>query len=299
MNNSLSKILSDHLQAENNNAVRVQNESSRLSKGAGAINKFAFTLQDVIHKFGSVDNLLDELPGKGFTSGVKFTLVKIYSKNNKSTSHTLQEITKDLTEKAMKDTPITSSPQQHQQQNFTQPSYPNFGLGNVLGAPELINNMVEAKRSKDYQKRAEQAEEKLKDANSENRILKEKLAALEIKLATVKDRSDLERERDKLDRKGFLETEAGNTMMETLGKIIPKVIESVTQPNGTMQQAPQVLGNPGIEVSDIKSMVIEKIQSQTFSDEQTNLINYILDNWEQNFVEGIMNLINKREENAN
>ncbi len=114
-------------------------------------------------------------------------------------------------------------------------------------------------------------------------------------MATVKDRSDLERERDKLDRKGFLETEAGNTMMETLGKIIPKVIESVTQPNGTMQQAPQVLGNPGVEVSEIKSMVIEKIQSQTFSDDQTDLINYILDNWEQKFIEGIMNLINKRE----
>ena len=137
------------------------------------------------------------------------------------------------------------------------------------------------------------------NANKIPRILKEKLAALEIKLATVKDKSDLERERDKLDRKGFLETEAGNTMMETLGKIIPKVIESVTQPNGTIPQTPNVLGTPGIEVSEIKSMVIKKIQSQSFSDDQTNLLNYILDNWEQNFIEGIMNLINKREENAN
>ena len=69
--NNLLEVLSNHLQADQNNAVRIQNQNSRLSKGTGANNKFAFTYNDIIEKFESVDNLLNQLPGKGFNENVE------------------------------------------------------------------------------------------------------------------------------------------------------------------------------------------------------------------------------------
>ncbi|CAA0214656.1 hypothetical protein V2647_06855 [Tenacibaculum maritimum] len=299
MNNNLLKTLSDHLQANSNNAIRVGREKQRLKKASGNKHKFAFTFSDITERFGSVDNLLNELVKMGFTTNVKFTLLKLYEKDNKFSYCTQNEVIEDLTPKAMTDTPNTPvqniQPIQHQpSQPFNQMS--NYGLGHVLGAPEVINSMVEARLGKDYKKRAEDAEEKLKDSNSQNRILREKISALEIKLATIKDKSELERERDKLDRKGFLETDAGASVMETLGKIIPQVIEVATK-KGVQAPAP-TLAAPAIEVSEIKQIAIEKIQSQNFSDDQTGLVVYLLDNWEQDLIGGVMNLINQREENG-
>ena len=296
---NLLKVLSNHLQSDDSNAVRIQSESSRLSKGAGANNKFAFTYNDITEKFGSVDNLLKQLPSKGFSLNVTFTLVKIYNNNGKSTYRTFKEITENLSQKeVMNETSqVTGTAQQIAQP--TQPVYTghNYGLGAALAAPEVINHMVEAGRSGDYKKRAEEAEEKLRDANSENRILREELASLKIKLATAEDRAELQRKQDKLDQKGFWEGETGQTVMETLGGIITKGMEMVA-PSVKSQQATSVLASPHLELSEVKSMVIEAIKSQSFSDQQANIINYLLQNWEKEFIEGIMKLINKREGNG-
>ncbi|WP_407324281.1 hypothetical protein R5O24_07745 [Tenacibaculum maritimum] len=289
--NNLSKVLSSHLQANDSNAVRISSHNSRLSKGARANNKFAFTFNDIIEKFGGVDNLLDELPTKGFTN-VKFTLVKIYSSNGKSTYHKVNEITKNLTEKEMN--PSTQHIPQPPLYNGTQN---NYGLGAALAAPEVINSMVEAGRSSDYKKRAEDAEEKLKDANSENRILREELASLKIKLATAEDRAELQRKQDRLDQKSFWEGDTGQTVMETLGGIITKGMEMVTPPINTPTPTP-TLGASQIQLSEVKTMVIESVKSSNFSDQQANIINYILQNWEKEFIETIMELIKQRESNG-
>ncbi len=293
---NLLKVLSNHLQADNSNAVRVSCNNSRLSKGPGANNKFAFTLDDIIEKFGSVDSLLNELPTKGFATNVKFTLVKIYTNNGKSTYRTFDEITENLTKEIMQ-----TQNTQHSFQPKENPvpvnhsNHVNYGLGAALAAPEVINSMVEAGRSSDYKKRAEEAEEKLKDANSENRILREELAALKLKLNTAEDRAELQRKKEELDRKSFWEGDTGQTVMETLGGIITKGMEMVAPPVNTPAQT---LAAAQIQLSEVKSMVIEKIKSSSFSDQQTNLINYILHNWEKEFIEEIKVLINKRESNV-
>ncbi|MDB0611758.1 hypothetical protein PL371_07730 [Tenacibaculum maritimum] len=297
MNNNLIKILSDHLQADVNNAVRVRSNELRLKKSGGSAHKFAFTLSDINGIFENVDNLLIELPKKGFTSNVQFTLIKLYTNEQGKTSYRkFEEITEDLIETTMNNT-STPTPVQSQQQVITQTNpYQNFGM--ALGAPaEFINKMVEAERGKDYKKTAEELEEKLKNSLSENRILKEQNSSLEIKIATQKERAEIQRERDKMDQKSFLDSDGGAKVLETLGAIIPKAMEAFANKGAAPVQAAS-LASPEIEVLPVKKMAIEKIQSQNFSDEQTSVVNYILDNWEKEFIENIISLINKREENA-
>lgn len=297
MNNNLIKILSDHLQADVNNAVRVRSNELRLKKSGGSAHKFAFTLSDINGIFENVDNLLIELPKKGFTSNVQFTLIKLYTNEQGKTSYRkFEEITEDLTETTMNNT-STPTPVQSQQQVITPTNpYQNFGM--ALNAPaEFINKMVEAERGKDYKKTAEELEEKLKNSLSENRILREQNSSLEIKIATQKERAEIQRERDKMDQKGFLDSNGGAKVLETLGAIIPKAMEAFANKGAAPVQAAS-LASPEIEVSPVKKMAIEKIQSQNFSDEQTSVVNYILDNWEKEFIENIISLINKREENA-
>ncbi|MFL0063732.1 hypothetical protein [Tenacibaculum maritimum] len=293
MNKELIKTLSTHLKAHKDNAVRVISNGQRLKKNDESVNKYAFTDADIQGRFESIDNFLITLYKKGFTDNVEFLLVKMYSDKTHNTRYrNFNKITVDLTENTMQNSPITLSNQQQTMQN----SLPqNLGMG-YLGAPELINKMVEAERGKDYKKTAEVLEEQLKDATSKIRILEEKNSSLEIKIATQKERSEIQRERDKLNQKGFLDSDAGNTVMETLGGMIPQVLE-IFKP---VAQAPNVaLASPEITVSAIKKTVIEKIQSQAFSDEQTSIINYILDNWQKEFIENIVALINKREEHGN
>ncbi len=292
MSNQLAEILSDHLQADCNNTIRVQSNSLRLKKSAGSANKFVFSLEDIIQKFGSIDHLLAALPQKGFTDKVKFTLVKIYISNNKTSYHTVKEITRDLTEKIMETNPVT---QTHQAPPIPQQNV--FGLGS-LAAPELISKMVEAERGKDYKQRAEKSEEELKNAHSKIRILEEKNSSLELKIATVKEHAEIQRQKDALDKKSFLDTETGSTIIETLAGLIPKGIEAFANKQAPVQMQTPLAG-PGPQVSEIKKTVIHKVQAQNFSDKQTGMLNYILDNWQQDFIEPIMELIKKREDNVN
>ena len=44
-------------------------------------------------------------------------------------------------------------------------------------------------------------------------------------------------------------------------------------------------------------MAIQIIQSQNFSEDQTNIVNYILTNWQPDLIQGIQDLIYKRENN--
>ncbi|WP_299839890.1 hypothetical protein [uncultured Tenacibaculum sp.] len=299
MNNDLLKILSDHLLADSNNAIRVQSFKNKLSKGKASVNKFAFNLPDIIEKFGGVDNLLNELPNKGFSKQVKFTLVKCYKKNERISYHTIEEITKDLIEEKVMETQQNSAVQNNNQSQYpiNYPNNQNNSLGAIMGHPEVFNSMIEARRSEDYKRRAEQAEEKLKNSESENRILKEKISSYEIKLATIKDKSDLERERDKLERKGFFDSEAGSSVLETLGALLPKVVDVVAAQKGVPTAPAPALGNPQVQVSETKQMAIQIIQSQNFSEDQTNIVNYILTNWQPDLIQGIQDLIYKRENN--
>lgn len=296
MNHNLTTTLSQHLQADSDNAIRIQSGNRRLKKRQGS-QKFAFTLDDIDKQFGGIDNLLVKLPQNGFETDVQFTLVKMYTKNNKTTYRTFEEITQDLTTAApTMNTPTPSTNPIPQAPKEVAPPAQNFGLG-YLGAPELIGKMVEAERGKDYKKTCEDLEEKLKNANSEIRVLKETNSSLEIKIATAKERAEIDRERDKLNQKSFLDSEGGAKLLETLGAIIPKALDAFAAKTNPVS-IPSQLGNPIVAVSPIKEMAIEKIQSPNFSDEQTGVIHYILENWEQGFIEQIMALINKKEQHG-
>ena len=55
------------------------------------------------------------------------------------------------------------------------------------------------------------------------------------------------------------------------------------------------LAAPEIEMSAIKKMAVQSIQADEFSDKQTELLLYVINNWEKDFIDSIVTLIKKRE----
>lgn len=279
MNNKLHDLLQTHLKTTVNHVVKVNSKGLKLIKSASK-RKYVFSLEDIEQKYNSIANFLEILPQKGFASSVEFTLQKIYTKNGKTTYHTIQKITEDLQTQDMSAT----------QQPFTPPQ--TITANNFLGAPELMAKMVQAERSADYKEQVGELKETVKDLRSRNRVLEEKNSSLTIKLETAKERSELRVERELLNKKSFLETPAFEKTMETLGSMIPKALEVANAKN--MANASQ-LGNPNI--SPIKKAFFDKVNTANIEDEKIMFFNYLLDNWDKTLIQQVAQIIEKKEDN--
>jgi len=277
VNNKLQDLLKNHLNTASNHVVKVNSNGLKLIKSASK-RKYVFSLEDIEQKYTSVANFLQVLPQKGFKTNVVFTLQKTYTKNGKTTYHTTQKITEDLHLQDM------SATQQPMTQSLT--------ATNFLGAPELMAKMVQAERSADYKEQIGELKETVKDLRSRNRVLEEKNSALTIKLETAKERTELRIEREILKKKSFLETPAFEKTMETLGGMIPKVLEMSSA--NAMANAPQ-LGNPNI--TPIKKAFFQKINNSNIEDEKIMFFNYLLDNWEETLIQQVAQIIEKKENN--
>ncbi|CAM1355853.1 hypothetical protein [Tenacibaculum halocynthiae] len=287
-NQKLVEVLKAHLNGTSSNAVhaiKVACNGIKLAKKSGT-RRFAFTKNDIEQKYATLPAFLEELPVKGFKENVQFTLLKMYTRDNKTTYHTVAQLTENLTAENME----SKSPTMNHYSTPTPQMVPQGGM-NFLGAPEFMNKMVDADRVNDYKKRLSDLEEDLKNLRSDNRGLREKNNSLEIQLATSKDREELRIERVKMDVKGWHESPAFDKTMEALGGIIPKVLEVVQSKN----QVPAQLGNPNLTLSPTKQGFLEKIQSESITDQQIGLFNYLLSNWNKNFVDSVLALIEKKE----
>ncbi|AZJ34409.1 hypothetical protein D6T69_02235 [Tenacibaculum singaporense] len=266
MNNQLSNIVENHLQGGSNHVIKVSSNGVKLVKSASA-QKYAFTLEDIESKYGSIAQFLQALPEKGFSGAVVFTLQKTYTKDGKTTYHTLQTLTEKLT----------------QDMNATDPTTA------FLGAPELMAKMVQAERSADYKEQVQELKETVKDLRSRNRVLEETNSSLTIKLETAKEREELRVERELLKKKSFLETPAFEKTMETLGGMLPKILEAS---GGNAVGHPSQLASPN--VSPIQKAFVQKLPTAT--DEQVMFFNYLLDNWQEDLITQVAQIIEQQQE---
>lgn len=288
-NQKLAEVLKTHLNGTSSNAVhaiKVSCNGIKLAKKSGA-RRYAFTKHDIEQKYVTLSAFLEELPVKGFKQDVQFTLLKMYTRDNKTTYHTVAQLTENLIAENMES--------KSQNNHYNSPQMIPQGGMNFLGAPEFMNKMVDADRVNDYKKRVSDLEEDLKNLRSDNRGLREKNNSLEIQLATSKDREELRIERVKMDVKGWHDSPAFDKTMEALGGIIPKVLEVVQSKNQVSTQ----LGNPQVSLSPIKQEFIEKLQSGAITDQQINLFTYLLANWNKAFVDSVLELIENKEEDEN
>ena len=73
------------------NIITVTQGTARLAKEVAP--KYGFSLQDIHTLYGSVDDFLNFLPSKGFTTNVKIDLKRLYGSGAKQTSYKIDTLT--------------------------------------------------------------------------------------------------------------------------------------------------------------------------------------------------------------
>ena len=282
MNSRLVDILTTHLTASENHVVKIECNGLKLVK-SGSKRRYAFSLEDIEQKYVSIANFLQSLPEKGFDKTVVFSLQKMYGSPNRTTYHLIEKITEDLTTNDM------SAEQSYREAPSQLPSM--MGTSNFLSAPELVAKMVEAERSTDYKEQVSELKEYVKDLKARNRTLEEQNNSYKLKLDTAKEREELRVERELLKKKSFLETPAFEKTMETLGGMIPKVLEAASVKNNGSTAS---LASPNL--SQVHKAFLQKLANKNVSDEQLLFFNYLLDNWEEDLIQHTAAYIENKED---
>lgn len=280
MINKLANILYTHLTTSAHHVIKVQCEGVRLVKERSQ-QRYTFNLQDIEQKYSSIPNFLHTIAQKGFTKNVEFSLLKMYESKGTISYRHLETITENLNNDMN-----TPNNQEITTSYPTQQTYSNF-----LGAPEFMAKMVQAERSEDYKEQLQELKEVVKDLRSNNRVLEEKNNSLTIQLETAKERTELRVQKELLNKKSFLESPAFEKTMETLGGILPKVIEASV--NNNTANSTNGLSSPSL--SPIKKAFLQKLTIAT--DEQVMFFNYLLDNWKDSLIQHIAQHIEQQQEN--
>lgn len=278
MNNELANILYTHLSNATHNVIKVASGGVRLVK-PNADQRYTFSLHDIEQKYDTLANFLQTIAKKGFQHQVEFSLYKMYESKGTYSYRLIETITKDLTH------------DMHEADNNAVPTYyPQVQSPNFLGSPELMSKMVEAERSADYKEQISELKEAVKDLRSKNRVLEEQNSSLTIKLETAKEREELRVQKELLNKKSFLETPAFEKTMETLGGMLPKMLEVAN----TKNTAPSTgLNMPNL--SPIKKAFVQKLPNAT--DEQVMFFNYLLGNWKEDLIQHVAQHIEQQTQN--
>ncbi len=275
---NLINILRNHLAADENHTVKITPSGGKPIKREDAKKrKYQFTLEYIEQKYNSLENFLSLLRQKGFTKDIVFTLQKMYGEKESTTYHKVKEFKANLEEETMNNTHTPTQTHQQPVPTNTNP-FPSF-----LGAPQMMQKYVDAARSEDYKKQLDKMEEQLKDAKSENRILREKNSSLEIKLNTAEERKEMAVERTKMEQKSFIESDAVTALAGAIPDIISKLPLGRQNPNAGALASPNV--------SPIKQQLFNIVNNNGISDEQIGLIIALLTGWNEDTQEQLIKIL--------
>lgn len=301
--NSLNDVLNQwnaFLSASPKNYIRIKNGTTgRFVTETTNIKPSCFFRKDITAKFSSISEWFDDLI---FRHDISFFSVHFRSIIGSGSGKVegLPEQTYDVQErlksiKAKKSgTPLsfsapqaielpptpTIAPQQAQpimqQQSFV-PS-PN-GLGAAvmqnmgglaaaanaagLGLGDFIDLKKDAERGKEYK-------EQLDKLKVENESLVIKTRDLESQVAHAQRDKDLALQLERLDKRGFLDTEAGQTLLASLPQMVSAIASARTG------QQPAQLGAPGQNLSEAKRKLIAYLSDQNVSDQTTTILEHVL-----------------------
>ena len=270
------------------NIITVTQGTARLAKEVAP--KYGFSLQDIHTLYGSVDDFLNFLPSKGFTTNVKIDLKRLYGAGAKQTTYKIETLTLNFKKESSmpnENTPpqsISSTPIAPAQTTMpTQPTamgYP-MGLGYTpVATTEWIGSKVIEERYRDLLRDNDALREDNKDLRSQVRTLNEEKASLKLQLDTADKKHELALKEELLNKKGFWESPAFEKVSESLGAIVPLVVEkAMSAPASTT--AP-VVALAGANLSPAKNEFIKLISDPQITDEQiSELYEYLIRNDEQ------------------
>ncbi|UOB18589.1 hypothetical protein [Abyssalbus ytuae] len=274
--------IKQHLEASKNHFITIINtDNKRLGKDT-SFNKFLWSKEDINSSSGTIDNFLKSLPQKGIKSGSKLHL-RVTHGNTFRTIGEVNLLFKDSPQQTPEKTnqsPMSTgfnNNQQQKQENNPAPVYPslgspmqNIGLGfTPVPISEYTDLKVLSQRYEDVKTKLKETVQELLDAKSELRIANEKNSSLQLKLDTVEAKHSIEIDRKEMEKKSFLDSEAGLKAMEALGAALPAIL-SRQQPAVSVGQG---MGNPYQGISEIKQHFIDAIaKDQEINDEHLNII---------------------------
>ena len=275
------------------NIITVTQGTARLATEVAP--KYGFSLQDIHTLYGSVDDFLNFLLSKGFTTNVKIDLKRLYGAGAKQTTYKIETLTLNFKKESSmpnENTPpqsITSIPIAPAQSSVAQTTIPTqptamgypMGLGYTpVATTDWINSKVIEERYRDLLRDNDALREDNKDLRSQVRVLNEEKANLKLQLDTAEKKHELQLKEELLNKKGFWDSPAFEKVSESLGAIAPLVVEKVmSAPASTT--AP-VAALAGANLSPTKNEFIKLISDPQITDEQiSELYEYLIRNDEQ------------------
>ena len=261
------------------NIITVTQGTARLAKEVAP--KYGFSLQDIHTLYGSVDDFLNFLPSKGFTTNVKIDLKRLYGAGAKQTTYKIETLTLNFKKESSmpnENTPpqsITSTPIAPAQSSVAQTTIPTqptamgypMGLGYTpVATTDWIGSKVIEERYRDLLRDNDALREDNKDLRSQVRVLNEERANLKLQLDTAEKKHELQLKEELLNKKGFWESPAFEKVSDSLGAIAPLIVEKVmSAPASTT--AP-VVALAGANLSPAKNEFIKLISDPQITDEQ-------------------------------
>lgn len=237
-----------------------------------------WTQEDVEGLFGSVENLLKSLSKKGFTNGTKIQLVRLYANGGK---HNIGEpmvlnFPNQITEKEE----VTNQMQENHNSLNTintmqpQPAFmgqPQYGMGfTQVPTSDFVSLKVKEERMDDLKNENYRLKEEIAETKSELRKERDEKRSLQLRLDTLEEKHSLEMKKAELDRKSFFESPGFEKVSETLGTILPPIIQSQTQKSSG--------GLAGADLSPIKQQFVMLIQNNELTDRELQLCLKFIEN---------------------
>ena len=286
MYHKIQQFLNEHP----NNIVTVTQGKKRLAKDT--MPKYGFTLADITKLYGTVEAFILSLPAQGFGNGTRIDLRRLYGSgaNQSSFKHdtftlNFKEKETDMTPELIAPTapasvgdngnlPAPAQPIVPQQAPAAVPpamGYPQQAMGMPMGlgytpvaTTDWISSKVIEERYRDLQRDNDNLREDNKDLRSQVRTLSEEKAALRLQLDTADKAHELKLREELLNKQSFWESKGFERVSETLGAVIPMVVERMA--GASASAAAPALAAP--QLSAVKQEFIKIISAPNITDEQ-------------------------------
>ncbi|WP_315012378.1 hypothetical protein [Capnocytophaga leadbetteri] len=277
-----------------NNIVTVTQGKKRLAKDT--MPKYGFTLADITKLYGTVEAFILSLPAQGFGNGTRIDLRRLYGSGASQSSYKHDTFTLNFKEKETDMTPELIAPTApasvgengnlpaHAQPSVPQQApaavppamgYPQqamgmpmqMGLGYTpVATTDWITSKVIEERYRDLQRDNDNLREDNKDLRSQVRTLSEEKAALRLQLDTADKAHELKIKEELLNKQSFWESKGFERVSETLGAVIPMVVERMAGASASAAAATPALAAP--QLSAVKQEFIKIISAPNITDEQ-------------------------------
>lgn len=300
--NKLIKRITEFLRQSESNVIAVSFNGNRLSKET--MPKYLFTFDDIMKKFGGVEEMLDTLPEYGFGNGTKLDMKRKYGQGASLSPKVVESIELNFfppqapaeelpMQQAMNTYGNTSPNKIPSQASGTVPpaptgavpmamqvpmsmGYPNVGLGYTpVPNEEWVTQKVKGERYEDLKRDYDRLQGENLDLRKQILHLEQEKGSLKTQLDTAELRADLNLKTELLNKKGFYESPAFEKITEALGAVAPMIAEKY------MASSAPVAALAAPELSEVKKTFIAIISDPEISDEKVNELYEQLTNEQQ------------------